>query len=224
MSLLVFRTPAAPQPFGRFHGIIHPPAQRHDPAPGARRPRRTQGRRTGPWWIHRQDGEYISPQRSDGFGPSTVTARRRTRHRVETKRCRRRGRGPLLLFSNADCRISLSRRGEAMPFHVRYVDGDLLCFVHEGSGSLETEFGRWPTAPATGSTAQGVHLATAARYGPKRLADDRGHRRVPGAPAGTLGGAGRSIPAQAVIPEPRPRRRRPRQNTRYGSTTARSRV
>jgi len=48
---------------------------------------------------------------------------------------------PLLLFSNADCRIRLSRRSAPMPFHIRYVDGDLLCFVHAGSGLLETEFG-----------------------------------------------------------------------------------
>ncbi|MGV0625588.1 homogentisate 1,2-dioxygenase [Mycolicibacter minnesotensis] len=48
---------------------------------------------------------------------------------------------PLLLFSNADCRIRLSRRSAPMPFHVRYVDGDLLCFVHAGTGRLETEFG-----------------------------------------------------------------------------------
>lgn len=48
---------------------------------------------------------------------------------------------PLLLFSNADCRISLSRRAEEMPFFVRHVDGDLLSFVHKGSGLLETEFG-----------------------------------------------------------------------------------
>ncbi len=48
---------------------------------------------------------------------------------------------PLLLFSNADCRIRLSRRSAPMPFHIRYVDGDLLCFVHAGSGRLETEFG-----------------------------------------------------------------------------------
>ncbi|MCX6480460.1 MAG: homogentisate 1,2-dioxygenase [Mycobacterium sp.] len=48
---------------------------------------------------------------------------------------------PMLLFSNPDCRISLSRRAEPMPFHIRYIDGDLLCFVHQGSGRLETEFG-----------------------------------------------------------------------------------
>ncbi len=52
------------------------------------------------------------------------------------------GAPPLLLFfSNDDCRISLSRREAAMPFYARYVDGDLLSFVHEGSGRLETEFG-----------------------------------------------------------------------------------
>jgi len=47
---------------------------------------------------------------------------------------------PLPLFSNADCQVSLSRRTEAMPFFMRYVDGDLLSFVHKGSGVLETEF------------------------------------------------------------------------------------
>jgi homogentisate 1,2-dioxygenase len=51
---------------------------------------------------------------------------------------------PLLLFSNADCRVSLSRRADEMPFHVRHVDGDLLCFVHRGTGLLETEFGPMP--------------------------------------------------------------------------------
>ncbi|WP_040795259.1 homogentisate 1,2-dioxygenase [Nocardia higoensis] len=48
---------------------------------------------------------------------------------------------PLRLFHNADCRILLSRRGEEMPHFVRYVDGDVLSFVHTGSGLLETEFG-----------------------------------------------------------------------------------
>ena len=49
--------------------------------------------------------------------------------------------GPMLLFSNADCQVLLSRRTEPMPFFVRYVDGDLLSFVHKGAGLLETEFG-----------------------------------------------------------------------------------
>jgi homogentisate 1,2-dioxygenase len=51
------------------------------------------------------------------------------------------GGGPLLMFSNDDCRILLSRRHEPMPFYARHVDGDLLCFVHRGAGLLETEFG-----------------------------------------------------------------------------------
>ncbi|GAA3724664.1 homogentisate 1,2-dioxygenase [Spinactinospora alkalitolerans] len=54
---------------------------------------------------------------------------------------------PMLLFSNADCRISLSRRAEAAPFHTRNVDGDELLFVHEGTGEFETEFGRLPYRP-----------------------------------------------------------------------------
>lgn len=48
---------------------------------------------------------------------------------------------PLLMFSNADCQVLLSRRTEEMPYFARYVDGDLLSFVHTGSGLLETEFG-----------------------------------------------------------------------------------
>ncbi|OBK44382.1 hypothetical protein A5655_14950 [Mycobacterium sp. 1081908.1] len=33
------------------------------------------------------------------------------------------GGGPLLMFSNDDCRILLSRRHEEMPFYTRHVDG-----------------------------------------------------------------------------------------------------
>src|SRR6185295_2678044 len=33
--------------------------------------------------------------------------------------------GPLLMFTNADCRILLSRRHEQMPYYTRHVDGDL---------------------------------------------------------------------------------------------------
>ena len=48
---------------------------------------------------------------------------------------------PLLLFSNEDCRIFLSRRATAMPYHYRTVDGDEAYFVHRGSGVFNTEFG-----------------------------------------------------------------------------------
>jgi len=48
---------------------------------------------------------------------------------------------PLLMFSNADCRISLSRRRAAHPFYVRNIDSDELHFVHQGTGTFVTEFG-----------------------------------------------------------------------------------
>ena len=43
---------------------------------------------------------------------------------------------PLPLFANPDCRISLSRRSQAMPYHLRHIDGDLLCYMHECSRRL----------------------------------------------------------------------------------------
>jgi homogentisate 1,2-dioxygenase len=49
---------------------------------------------------------------------------------------------PLLMFHNADCRISLSRRREVAPFYTRNIDGDELIFVHAGVGHFETEFGK----------------------------------------------------------------------------------
>lgn len=49
---------------------------------------------------------------------------------------------PLLLMSNEDCRIFLSRRKDVAPFWTRNIDGDELHFVHEGTGYFETEFGR----------------------------------------------------------------------------------
>lgn len=113
---------------------------------------------------------------------------------------------PLLLFSNPDCRILLSRRAQAMPFHVRYVDGDLLCFVHQGAGRLETEFGplayrsgdwiylpkgcTWRQLPAEGPLSTWLMIEATDEF------------RVP--PAGPLGRHWPFDPAQAVIPEPEP--------------------
>lgn len=124
---------------------------------------------------------------------------------------------PLLLFSNPDCRISLSRRGEAMPFHVRYVDGDLLCFVHEGAGSLETEFGplsyrsgdwiylpkacTWRQVPDTGGQERsdsGINPGESTWL----MIEATDEFRVP--PAGPLGRHWPFDPAQAVVPEPTP--------------------
>ncbi|MGB3482358.1 MAG: homogentisate 1,2-dioxygenase [Mycobacterium sp.] len=111
---------------------------------------------------------------------------------------------PMLLFSNADCRIHLSRRTAQMPFFVRYVDGDLLCFVHRGSGLLETEFGplpyregdwiyipkacTWRQAPEDETTLLMIEAAE--------------EFRVP--PPGPLGRHFPFDPAQVVIPEPVP--------------------
>ena len=115
----------------------------------------------------------------------------------------------MLLFSNPDCRVFLSRRSDPMPFYARYVDGDLLCFVHEGAGVFETEFGplryrdgdwvylpkacTWRHVPAhSDETAQTTLLMIEA-------ADEF---RVP--PPGQLGRHFPFDPSQATIPEPAP--------------------
>ncbi len=111
---------------------------------------------------------------------------------------------PLRLFDNDDCCISLSRRSAEMPFHVRYVDGDLLCFVHAGTGRLETEFG-----PLDYRQGDWVYLpkATTWRQLPATettllLIEATDEFRVP--PPGPLGRHFPFDPSQAVIPEPTP--------------------
>ncbi|MCV7229122.1 homogentisate 1,2-dioxygenase [Mycolicibacterium komossense] len=115
--------------------------------------------------------------------------------------------GPLLMFSNADCLVLLSRRTEEMPFFVRYVDGDVLSFVHKGSGRLETEFGpldyregdwiylpkacTWRQIPAANAGATTLLMIQATE-----------EFRVP--PPGQLGRHFPFDPAQATIPEPAP--------------------
>jgi len=49
--------------------------------------------------------------------------------------------GPLILLSNEDVSIAISRRCQATPYCYRNIDGDLLYFVHRGSGVFATEFG-----------------------------------------------------------------------------------
>ncbi|ODQ96160.1 homogentisate 1,2-dioxygenase [Mycolicibacterium holsaticum] len=112
--------------------------------------------------------------------------------------------GPLLLFSNPDCRVSLSRRAEAMPFYTRHVDGDLLCFVHAGSGLLETEFG-----PLTYRSGDWVYLPKACtwRHVPDAettmlMVEATDEFRVP--PPGQLGRHFPFDPSQATLPEPAP--------------------
>jgi homogentisate 1,2-dioxygenase len=50
--------------------------------------------------------------------------------------------GPLTLLSNEDVAIAISRRRHAMPYCYPNINGDLLYFVHRGSGVFATEFGR----------------------------------------------------------------------------------
>ncbi|CPR13285.1 homogentisate 1,2-dioxygenase [Mycobacterium bohemicum DSM 44277] len=114
--------------------------------------------------------------------------------------------GPLLLFSNDDCRISLSRRSEPMPFFARHVDGDLLCFVHRGAGLVETEFG-----PLRYSEGDWLYVPKACTW--RQVPDPSGEGattllmvettdelRVP--PPGALGRHFPFDPSQATIPEP----------------------
>ena len=157
--------------------------------------------------------------RSDRFSRRrAVSPRRRPRQRAQTRATPPMPAGaPLLLFSNADCRISLSRRGAAMPFHVRYVDGDLLCFVHQGAGTLETEFGPlnyrtgdWIYLPKACTWRQ-IAVGRASARASQHLADDRGHRRVPDAAARPAGAALAVRPGPGRDPRARAhRRRRPR--------------
>jgi homogentisate 1,2-dioxygenase len=125
------------------------------------------------------------------------------------------GGAPLLLFSNPDCRISLSRRTRAMPFYVRHIDGDLLCFVHQGEGRLETEFG-----PLDYRTGDWIYLPKACTWrqipapgGQERsdsgkntsdstwlMIEATDEFRVP--PPGPLGRHWPFDPALATIPEP----------------------
>jgi homogentisate 1,2-dioxygenase len=49
--------------------------------------------------------------------------------------------GPLILLSNPDVAIAISRRRHAMQYCYRNCDGDLLYFVHRGKGVFATEFG-----------------------------------------------------------------------------------
>jgi homogentisate 1,2-dioxygenase len=46
-----------------------------------------------------------------------------------------------LIAGNEDCRLYVSRRTEPMPYFLRDADGDVCYFVHQGTGTLETDYG-----------------------------------------------------------------------------------
>src|ERR1700712_3274765 len=111
---------------------------------------------------------------------------------------------PLLMFSNADCLVFLSRRTEPMPFFARYVDGDVLLFVHTGSGLLETEFGSLRYREG-----DWVYIPKACTF--RQVPDGEStwlmiqatdEFRVP--PPGQLGRHFPFDPSQTVIPDPAP--------------------
>ncbi len=54
---------------------------------------------------------------------------------------------PEVMLSNADVSVAVSRRAAAMPYAYRDVDGDLLYFIHQGTGMFATEFGRLAYEP-----------------------------------------------------------------------------
>jgi homogentisate 1,2-dioxygenase len=49
--------------------------------------------------------------------------------------------GPEPILYNDDLIIMISRRKDPMPYYFRDADGDVLCFVHQGIGKIETDFG-----------------------------------------------------------------------------------
>lgn len=51
------------------------------------------------------------------------------------------------MFSHAGVTVSIGRRAAAMPYAFRNLDGDLLYFVHRGTGRFATEFGRLAYEP-----------------------------------------------------------------------------
>ena len=128
----------------------------------------------------------------------------------------------MLMFSNADCQVLLSRRTEPMPFFVRYVDGDLLSFVHKGTGVLETEFG-----PLRYREGDWVYIPKACTF--RQVPDERDRlffsSRPPtssGCPRpGQLGRHFPFDPSQVVIPDRRTDDGPPPsgESTRCGSST-----
>jgi homogentisate 1,2-dioxygenase len=52
-----------------------------------------------------------------------------------------------LMMQSQDVRLYISSRTETMPHFVRNADGDEIYFVHQGTGSFETDYGTLPYEP-----------------------------------------------------------------------------
>jgi len=75
---------------------------------------------------------------------------------------------PQLMLTNEDVAVAISRRRQAMPYCYRDVAGDLLYFVHRGSGTFATEFG-----PIQYEPGDYIHLPKGTNF--RHLPDDRDH-------------------------------------------------
>ena len=73
-----------------------------------------------------------------------------------------------VMLANDDVAVAISRRRQAMPYRYRSMVGDLLYFVHRGSGIFATEFG--PIAYEPGDY---VHLPKGTTF--RHMPDDRDH-------------------------------------------------
>ena len=73
-----------------------------------------------------------------------------------------------VLLSNEDVAVAISRRRQAMPYRYRNMAGDLLYFVHRGTGTFATEFG--PIAYEPGDY---VCLPKGTTF--RQMPDDRDH-------------------------------------------------
>src|ERR1700732_2340950 len=85
-------------------------------------------RQHGPNEIVRIEGSLRPPRVAD-------TARTAPAEQFDPRRA------PEAMLSNPDVSVAISRRTAWMPYAYRNTDGDLLYFVHQGSGSFATEFG-----------------------------------------------------------------------------------
>ncbi len=73
-----------------------------------------------------------------------------------------------VMLANEDVAVAISRRRQAMPYRYRDMAGDLLYFVHRGTGTVATEFG--PIAYEPGDY---IHLPKGTTF--RQMPDDRDH-------------------------------------------------
>lgn len=111
----------------------------------------------------------------------------------------------MILAGNDDLRLGISRRREEMTYFLRDADGDVCYFVHEGSGTLETDYG--PLRFEAGDYLV-VPKGTTHRFVPESdlflfVIEGSGEFRLPD--RGILGRHAQFDPGVITVPEPDPR-------------------